>query len=331
MEVAVRGARSLACVIAAVLVCGACRPVLPARRSTLEPASPEELAAAVRVQRPRCSLGLGYLFPGLGSLCLGKTGQGAAIAALAAAELTTTIVVARREPLGLEHPGAFVPFLAFQDLWVAGVAEVSIERALAERALYAPRDQVSDLVLAPFNGNVLRRPAVWLGTLGLLGAGIVASLAVDESSSTERLGDDPNLFGQRIDRRAGYPLGLGVMGGLFSHVALAEESLFRGVLQSGWARSLGETGGWIGGSLVFGAVHAANALFLPEDERAAYLMFGVPFITAVGYLGWVYRDSGYALAPPVALHFWYDFLLSATFFVLDPEHSLLSASVSLPL
>jgi hypothetical protein len=51
---------------------------------------------------------------------------------------------------------------------------------------------------------------------------------------------------------------------------------------------------------------------------------------AGGYLGLVYRWHDYSLAPPVALHFWYDFLLSAIGFALDPQDSILSARVSVP-
>jgi hypothetical protein len=36
------------------------------------------------------------------------------------------------------------------------------------------------------------------------------------------------------------------------------------------------------------------------------------------------------LAPSVAEHFWYDFLGSAVFFILDPQHSPLSAGLTVP-
>ena len=120
-------------------------------------------------------------------------------------------------------------------------------------------------------------------------------------------------------------------GGLFEHVAIAEEALFRGLAQSSFARSGGETRGWVIASLLFGAAHSFNAFTLEGSERTDYLKYAVPYITVVGsYLGLSYRWNDYSLAPPVAIHFWYDFLLTATFFAMDPQRSPISARVTIP-
>jgi membrane protease YdiL (CAAX protease family) len=148
---------------------------------------------------------------------------------------------------------------------------------------------------------------------------------------TDRAGQDPTIFGHDIDGRVGYPLAFGIGSALFSHVAVAEETVFRGYIQSTLARSFGETAGWLVGSVIFGATHALNALLLPPEQRAKYLYIGVPVITLTGtWLGYAYKSSGYSLAPSVAVHFWYDLLLSATFFVLDPKGSPLAARVTIP-
>jgi hypothetical protein len=49
-----------------------------------------------------------------------------------------------------------------------------------------------------------------------------------------------------------------------------------------------------------------------------------------GYLGLSYRWHGYGLAAPVAIHFWYDLLISAASFAMDPRHNQLSGSIALP-
>jgi membrane protease YdiL (CAAX protease family) len=139
------------------------------------------------------------------------------------------------------------------------------------------------------------------------------------------------LFGAEVNSAVGYPVAGAVGIGLFEHVALAEESTFRGLLQSGWSRSAGETRGWIYGSLAFGLIHTTNILFIDPSQRLSYLAVGVPFITLLGsYLGLAYRWSGYSLAPSVAIHFWYDFLIEAVGFVADPKHSPLAATWSVP-
>lgn len=319
--------RGLVC----LLVTAACsRPVATARRSPAEPPSPRELEAAEAVRDAACSPNWSLLFPGLGQLCLGEVGKGVFLAGAGAGELTTVIAAAKATGAGLEHPAVALPAVALQDLWVYGAADAAITEALARGAPFAPQDTAADLVAAPFNVEVMKRPEVWAGLAAVLAIGIGATLLVEDLDAGDA-GSAPNLFGEEFDPAVGYPLGLAAAGALFTHVGIAEESLFRGVLQSGLARSSGEDAGWIIGSLVFGAVHAPNALVLEDpDERRDYLLYALPVITAIGgYLGWVYKESDYSLAPSTAIHFWYDFLLTATFFVLEPKRSPLSAGITI--
>lgn len=315
---------ALVCVTAV----GCSRPLQRARTSHSQAITPAEIDAQMLLAKPRCSSALGLLFPGLGQLCTNRKGAAAALAATGVVELGTMIAVLNASDAGLSHPGAALPLIAFQDLWAFGYVEPLVKGQLARKALYAPPDSITDMLAAPFNIQVLEKPEVWLGIVGTLAAGIGVSLLVDESANTDRLGNDPNLFGRTVDRRLGYPLAGATFGALFSHVAPAEELIFRGSVQSGLARSRGETTGWVLASLLFGGFHAFNIFALPDEDQTAYLTIGVPFITAIGaYLGWIYRHNDYTLGPSIAVHFWYDFLLSATFFALDPENSPLSANV----
>jgi len=316
----------------ALLLFAACsRPIQHARTEHFQPTFPAEARARERVQHAACSERWGLLFPGLGHLCQRDLKHGIPLLAAGAAELGTTIAVATTEADGISHPGAALPAIAFQDLWVYGVAEPMLRRQLAVEALYTPQDSAGDLLAAPYNLQVLKRPEVWAGLAGTLALGIGVSMLVDETGSTDHLGEDPNLFGKTVDRRVGYPLAFATGTGLFLHVAVAEEVVFRGAVQSAIARRSGETVGWLEASLLFGAVHSFNLVAIPDEQRTRYLLVGVPFITAIGgYLGWVYRKNDYSLAPSVALHFWYDLLLSATFFAMDPQRSPISAQLAFP-
>jgi membrane protease YdiL (CAAX protease family) len=323
---------------ALVALAAACsRPVQTARTTLIAPPSEAEIEAGFAYDDRSCSPSLGWLFPGLGQLCLGKKPEALALSSLAAAEIGTAVTVGveteydadgdgQADPLS--HPGVAVPLSAVQDLWLYGLSDVWISGALARRAMYAPPDSMADLVAAPFNLEVMKRPAVWAGVLGTLAVGLGVSLALSDEVDSDQVGDDPNLFGETVDAEWGYPLG-GLAGvGLFGHVAPAEEALFRGVIQSNLARSMGQTQGWIAASLIFGLAHVPNMFALPEEDRQDYLLYGIPVITAAGfYLGWVYRDSDYSLSPSTAVHFWYDFLLSSTLFVLDPQHSIFAPSM----
>jgi membrane protease YdiL (CAAX protease family) len=324
-------------VLALAVIAGCSRPVVKARTTLIEPPGEAEIEAGLAIDYRSCSPRLGWLFPGLGQLCLGKKAEGAVMASLAAAEIGTAVAVGveteydadgdgQSDPF--EHPGVALPLAGLQDLWIYGLSDVGITTALAERQLYAPRDTLADLAAAPFNLEVMKRPAVWAGLIGTLAVGLGVTFALSDDVDTDQVGDDPNLFGETVDAKYGYPLG-GLAGGtLFAHVAPAEEALFRGYIQSGLARSIGETQGWIAASLLFGVAHIPNMFALPEEDRKEYLLYGIPVITAAGtYLGWVYRSSGYSLAPSTALHFWYDFLLTATLFVIDPQNSIFAPSV----
>ncbi len=322
--------------LAVVVVVAACGPtVKTARLHDTEPVSPREADARERVSHRRCNPSWGLAMLGLGQICYRKEAEGAVLASLTAVEVTAAVQASRRITVApgdskLEHPAVLLPLVALQDLWVYGLADTSIDRSLAAHKLYAPQDSLFELAVAPFNWEVVKRTDVWAGTLGMLALGIGVSVLVDEDL-VNNFGDDANLFGESFSPETGYPLAGATFAGLFTHVAIAEETMFRGMLQSNLARRSGETKGWLYGSLIFGGAHAFNALALEGDERRDYLLYGLPFITTVGsFLGLSYRWNDYSLAPPVAIHFWYDFLLSATFFAMDPENSTLAAKVAIP-
>ncbi|HEY8209365.1 MAG TPA: CPBP family intramembrane glutamic endopeptidase [Myxococcaceae bacterium] len=294
------------------------------------PETGAEAAARQAVAQDECHPVLPFLFPGAAQLCLGRPAEGAAVVSLGAAELATGVAVAASS--GISHPAAGATLTAFQDLWVASATEWALEHQRAGRARLVPPERISDLLPAPFSPDVLRHPEVWLGLLGMVGADllVVRLLGGPGVFDPSHVGEPPNVFGRSFDPWTGNALGLGVGGALFMHVAIAEESFFRGWLQSSLSRALGETPGWLIASVLFGATHSLNVLALPPEDRPIYLGVFVPFITVLGgYLGWVYRNLGYSLAPAVALHFWYDLAVSGVAFALDPQHNPISASIRL--
>ncbi len=330
MRTTFASAPSLRLTVAACAITTACAPLPHARTSPAAPPSPRELESARVYHEASCAAETGLWFPGLGQFCQHRVAEGVTLTSLGVAELATGAgaLIATED---WSHPGVTVPLIAFQNTWIAGYGDALFVEQRSRRRLFVPQDTLSELALAPFNPNVFSKLEVWLGLVGLLGAGLTLSAGVEGGFTTDHLGDDANLFGRRFSPGAGYPLAGATGVALFTSVALGEEILFRGMVQSELARRNGETAGWIGSSLVFGVLHAPNALALPHDEQARYLALGVPFLTLTGgYLGLVYRGNDYSLAPSVAVHFWYDLLISAVGFALDPEDSPLSARVAVP-
>jgi membrane protease YdiL (CAAX protease family) len=292
-----------------------------------QPPNEREIEARERVSA-ECPRG-GALVPGLVQLCRGRTDDGTLLATLGAAELGVGLTAGITS--GFDSSAAGVSLLAFGDLLTYSVMDVAFENQRAARLRLVPQESLSELVRAPFSGEVLERPGVWAGIAGTLAAGLLVSRIVDGPIDTSGFGQRPVLFGHTVNSAVGYPLAGAIGITLFEHVAIAEESVFRGLLQSGWARSQGETAGWIYASLAFGLAHSTNIVFLDPSHRASYLAVGVPFITVLGsYLGLAYRYSGYSLAPSVAIHFWYDFLLEAIGFVADPKNSPLAVTWATP-
>src|SRR5205823_5792760 len=139
---------------------------------------------------------------------------------------------------------AQLPLLAFSDLLVASTFDLILDSQRAERLVYTPPEGLPGPLGAPFDPRVLRDPLVWGGIAGSLAAGLLVSRIVDGPLDTHGLGQEPIIFGARMHDAAGYPLAGALGTALFVQVAAAEEMAFRGVLQSGWARSSGETAGW---------------------------------------------------------------------------------------
>ncbi len=253
----------------------------------------------------------------------GRSGEGAGLAVAGAAELGAGIAAGLTR--GFSSSAAQVPLLGYADLLTASTMDVVLDAQRAQRLLFVPQETLPEVLQAPFEPRVLAKPAVWGGVLGALAASLLLSRLVDGPLDTRNFGTEPVLFGTQLHDAVGYPLAGAIGAALFAQVAAAEETAFRGVLQSGWARATDETRGWAYASLAFGLLHAGNLPFIDAQDRAKYLYAAVPFITLLGgYLGLAYRDAGYQLSTPVAIHFWYDFLIEAADFLADPKNSPLS-------
>lgn len=287
------------------------------------PPTAAELDAIDRYDTRSCGLGWGWAWPGASRFCLHRPVEGAVLGGLALGEVVATgaLLASDRSPS--------IPLTGFQNLYITGLGLSAIDGARARRRPYTPTDSLGDLVSAPFRPAVLGKPGVWLGG-GLLIGGAVA-LTVATSGGEWDSGARPNVFGVDLDPAVGVPVFAVVDATTFLHVAIGEEVLFRGVLQSGFTRGTNPVAGWVLGSAVFGLSHVVNVVGLEPEQRLGYLLVSIPYITLTGtVLGHVYRTYGYSLGPSVAIHFWYDAVLGGLAFAMNPDQNPFSARVTIP-
>ncbi len=296
---------------------------------------------AVWRKRPGTAAGLSLLCPGCGHFYLGKHAQGAALLGTTATLLGGAAVSLSGHEVRLDGTAdsAKVPVgvllaTTAQNLWFFSIFD-AYRSARVAREDYGyrhkiTRESLGDLVSAPFRPNVLKSPWVWLGVPAALLGGIAVSYALegDDIEDVPSIFDVKrvNVLGRQLTRGKGFAAGSAYYGGLFASVGVGEEALFRGVIQTEMEERFGPTAGLVVASAIFGSIHAFN--FLDDPKQIA---IAVPVITVLGSsLGLAYQRTGHKLSTSVAMHFWYDFLLSVAAFAIDPEHQPFVVNYGMP-
>jgi membrane protease YdiL (CAAX protease family) len=296
-------------------------------------------AVAPFAKRPKLAAGLSVLCPGCGYFYLGQPQKGAAFLGAGAGLLVAGLVVLDNSPLVLNSDGSVShdtgraqPLLiSLQNLWFYGVF-ASYRDARLARGDFGARfpvaeENLTDLLIAPFNPHVLKSPWVWAGLPAMLGAAVGASYVISHATSNRASvalrtlsdGGGVQFFGKHYGTAEGFALGEAYNTTMFLPVAVGEESLFRGALQAGLSESLGLWQGWALGSAIFGAAHTFN--FIGDENGVKEAAYAVPYLMVTGsYLGFLYIHSDFSLLQGVAVHFWYDFLLATIDFIEDPDH-----------
>jgi len=280
-------------------------------------------------KRPGVAAGLA-LIPGAGHFYLRNGAEGVAYLGTFTALVVGGVAAASGGSVTLDgmatepgQPVGLVALIAAQNLWTYSIFDAYRDaRVLRGDQGYKhsiTRENIGELASAPFRPSVLASPWVWGGVPLTLGAGVLFTYIVTPDAF-----DEPSIFdvkevnflGRRMSPGKGYAAGLGYFATLFVPVGVGEEALFRGLIQTELDERFGTWGGLALSSIIFGGVHVLN--FAQDPATAAK---AVPFITIVGSaLGLAYIANDYKLSTGVAMHFWYDFLLSASAFAIDPQH-----------
>jgi membrane protease YdiL (CAAX protease family) len=117
----------------------------------------------------------------------------------------------------------------------------------------------------------------------------------------------------------------GYYGALFSSVAVGEEALFRGMLQTEIKRATGSSKmALIGQSLVFGAAHIFEPDLTVQESLVRFAWTGL----LGAYMGWLYQQNSYNLGSSIAFHYWYDTLISLVDYILNPQNGALCFQIN---
>jgi len=298
-------------------------------------------------KRPKLAAGLSVLCQGCCYFYLGQGGRAWSYLGAAAGLVATGLYLVSQAPIdpatNAHSAGRGIPFLqTAQNLWFYGIfasyRDARLARGDEGYRFPVAREELGDLLLAPFNPQVLKRPWVWAGIPLLLGGAIGFGYLASQfdhsssmSSSMRSLGDPGGVrfLGSDYATGTGFALGEIYNVGLYLPTGVGEEALFRGVVQAGLSESLGLWGGWALGSVIFGGAHVLN--FIGDSNGATTAALAVPYITLTGsYLGQVYIRTHFSLLAGTAIHFWYDFLLSTIAFIADPDNQPFNMRVAIP-
>ncbi|MGH8443116.1 MAG: lysostaphin resistance A-like protein [Nevskiaceae bacterium] len=263
------------------------------------------------------------LLPGGGHFYLGDTTTGVTYAGLTAAFLLGGAEVQRRnERLDRDDDEVNVPYLLADKVWEYSIFTTTREALLADgvdlRRYRLDDTPTSELLAAPFSREALR-PQVW--GAALLGVGLGALAAHDREDGPLSDVQRVRMFGGSYEQDDANRMYVASAFGISLGAATAEEGLFRGLLQPYLQGLWGERAGFWAAAGTFGAAHVVGL-------DGGFNPAGVAAATAGGaYFGWLYERDGNRLAAPIAAHFWYDFALITTLWVVDPENNPLGFDV----
>lgn len=150
----------------------------------------------------------------------------------------------------------------------------------------APTESVGDLAISPFRWEYLSRPTTFIP--------LAAALYYATTPATDqRYVYKPDRTITRDTLRKGVFV-------QSEMVAVGEESFFRGFINNGLSDSLGEGWGLFLSSAIFGLAHEGIG---GQATAGQATLFGL-------YLGWIQQRNDYDIREGVAIHFWWDFLVS---------------------
>lgn len=286
-------------------------PMRPARLSVAEAPSQREFESRTAIRSGACRPEWGWLWPGLGHLCLGETAAGATLATVGAGESSLLLYGLISHDSRTPFP---MPAIAVRNLWTISGLDMLFRGQLADQRMYTPADTLGELFYAPFNYKVMTHWTVLTSLALSIGSALLESYLRVPTGHIDR----PRIVGVETTAAVGFTAATGIYGAFTEQVAVGEEMLYRGLLQSSFARECGQGCGYGIGAAAFAAAHIPNAFL--ADDPADYFQLSFPIVAVMGaYWGGMYYANDYSLAPNVAAHFWHNMIGLLAHYLRHPD------------
>lgn len=180
---------------------------------------------------------------------------------------------------------------------------------------------ISTLTLAPFKWENIKSPPVY----GSFLAGILLNLIEVSLNKEKRSFKDVavvQIMGERFDRDSSLTAYASLWFPICLNVAVSEECLWKGMIQTQLEEVLGKKKGLIASSLLFGIGHVSK-----PTEIESWINGAVASLYGF-YLGRLYQKDNYRLERAIAAHFWFNVGAGITLFLLDPENNPLGLKIT---
>lgn len=263
------------------------------------------------------------LIPGAGHFYLGDYARGGAYLGSTLGFLGAGIALdVKNEDYGLaEYNAAYILASKTYELSLySAYREAKLTSGKRTTARIDGRPE-SDLMLSPFHPDALSDP--WVHAGWLFGAGAVALGASVGNARNFTHVTSVRRAGRDFSPTGGFLLYTGELSAISEGAAVAEEGVWRGMVQVEFEEAFGPMGGWLAASTLFGLAHALNPGSAGERIGAA-----VSGTFGGLYLGSLFQRRGHRLRAPIAAHFWYNMAVGITAFTLDPENNPLRFGVT---
>lgn len=187
-------------------------------------------------------------------------------------------------------------FLTFRKYWKDEIHRQSISQS-----------NFFNLASTPFQIKYLKEPEVFLPIALAAGASLIGK------SQDKTLFDAKsiNIFGKDFQAPEGSTIKIFTDYVYFTLVAISEEMLFRGMLQTSISESVNPNFGLVVSSILFGLAHLPNHSWF----------YSLRAMVAGFYFGWQYQKYNNDLGRVIALHFQIDFLPVLISFFKSPSQS----------